>query len=218
MIGELRFVSLVGCMSHVATSAQDMPDWWFDKQAGGGWLGAYGSHCSTWCAAASARSRSLRRGLANVSGGSDLAEDTFACASGWLAAPKAWSRKWRDRWAAAVDHARGRQHGYAVGRWHLGLDRDKAGTRGCRCPRIQNARSATDHRRSASQTARWKNLVAVELPAYTALCTAFRNLIEGYAAVARCRYRHSRTGSHAWKCSTRSAFDSEAVRSLGCEF
>jgi predicted dehydrogenase len=44
VIGEPRFVSLVSFVSLVADPSAAVPRWWFDPRAGGGWLGASGSH------------------------------------------------------------------------------------------------------------------------------------------------------------------------------
>ncbi len=43
-IGEPRFASLVQYVPLVADPAARTPEWWFDPSAGGGWLGASGSH------------------------------------------------------------------------------------------------------------------------------------------------------------------------------
>jgi predicted dehydrogenase len=44
LIGEPRFVTFLQYISFVADPEAKMPRWWFDPQAGGGWLGASGSH------------------------------------------------------------------------------------------------------------------------------------------------------------------------------
>jgi predicted dehydrogenase len=43
-LGELRLLSLVQFVPLVADPAARTPPWWFDPDAGGGWLGASGSH------------------------------------------------------------------------------------------------------------------------------------------------------------------------------
>jgi predicted dehydrogenase len=43
-IGTPRFVSLLSYLPLLADPAAPMPDWWFDRERGGGWLGAHGSH------------------------------------------------------------------------------------------------------------------------------------------------------------------------------
>lgn len=44
LIGEPRLLTLVGYVPLVASLEAKMPRWWFDEGAGGGWLGAQGSH------------------------------------------------------------------------------------------------------------------------------------------------------------------------------
>lgn len=44
LIGEARFATFVQHVNLVASPDAVRPDWWFDTQAGGGWLGASGSH------------------------------------------------------------------------------------------------------------------------------------------------------------------------------
>jgi predicted dehydrogenase len=43
-IGEPRFATFVSYVPLVADPAAKVPSWWFDPAAGGGWLGASGSH------------------------------------------------------------------------------------------------------------------------------------------------------------------------------
>ncbi|HVW41986.1 MAG TPA: Gfo/Idh/MocA family oxidoreductase [Amycolatopsis sp.] len=43
-IGEPRLATFLAHGGLVADPGQAMPDWWFDEQRGGGWLGASGSH------------------------------------------------------------------------------------------------------------------------------------------------------------------------------
>jgi predicted dehydrogenase len=44
LIGQPKFVSLVQYAPLLASAEVKMPRWWFDRAAGGGWLGASGSH------------------------------------------------------------------------------------------------------------------------------------------------------------------------------
>src|SRR4051812_34665773 len=43
-IGEPRFATFLSYVPLVADPTTPMPEWWFDKYRGGGWLGASGSH------------------------------------------------------------------------------------------------------------------------------------------------------------------------------
>jgi predicted dehydrogenase len=44
LIGEPRFVTITQYLPLLANPEAKMPQWWFDQGAGGGWLGAHGSH------------------------------------------------------------------------------------------------------------------------------------------------------------------------------
>jgi predicted dehydrogenase len=80
MIGEPRLCTLTSFMPLVAdTSQQRMPGWWFDEAAGGGWLGAHGSHIvdqlRTWLGDV----ESLSAALPMVSDRpADAAEDSYS--------------------------------------------------------------------------------------------------------------------------------------------
>ena len=64
LIGEPRFATLVQYVPLVADPETQMPRWWFDRGAGGGWLGASGSHVvdqvRVWLGEFSTVSASLR--------------------------------------------------------------------------------------------------------------------------------------------------------------
>lgn len=44
LIGEPRYLTFVQHIAMLSDTATPWPDWWFDDAAGGGWLGASGSH------------------------------------------------------------------------------------------------------------------------------------------------------------------------------
>lgn len=44
LVGEPRLVSITQFTGLLADPTARWPDWWFDREAGGGWLGASGSH------------------------------------------------------------------------------------------------------------------------------------------------------------------------------
>jgi len=76
-VGEPRFATFVSYVPLVADPDTKVPRWWFDHDAGGGWLGASGSHIvdqiRTWLgefASVSAR-------LNVVSSRGEVAEDSF---------------------------------------------------------------------------------------------------------------------------------------------
>jgi predicted dehydrogenase len=77
-IGEPRFISLVQYAALVASPEAKMPPWWFDAEAGGGWLGAQGAHIidqvRTWLG----DFESVSAALPIVSDRKGVAEDSYA--------------------------------------------------------------------------------------------------------------------------------------------
>jgi len=77
-IGEPRLASFVQWLSLVADPATPMPPWWFDRHAGGGWLGASGSHAVDQVRVWLGEISSVTAGLAHVSDRpANPAEDSF---------------------------------------------------------------------------------------------------------------------------------------------
>lgn len=77
LIGEPRFLTLVQYMALVASPDARMPHWWFDIEAGGGWLGASGSHSMDQVRAWLGEFASVSAALPTVSARNDGAEDSF---------------------------------------------------------------------------------------------------------------------------------------------
>ncbi len=77
LIGEPRLLNLSNFISLVASPDSKMPHWWFDPSAGGGWLGAQGSHqidmVRTWLG----EFESLGAALPIVSDRKNVAEDSY---------------------------------------------------------------------------------------------------------------------------------------------
>jgi predicted dehydrogenase len=78
VIGEPRVATFVSWNGLVADPGLRMQDWWFDPAAGGGWLGASGSHIvdqiRTWLGEIASVSGTLRTVSARPAG---MADDTF---------------------------------------------------------------------------------------------------------------------------------------------
>jgi len=76
-IGEPRFATFVSYVPLVADPETKVPRWWFQVEAGGGWLGASGSHIvdqiRTWLG----EFESVSARLSVVSARDDVAEDSF---------------------------------------------------------------------------------------------------------------------------------------------
>jgi predicted dehydrogenase len=76
-LGQLRFLSLVQFVPLVADPATRTPPWWFDPDAGGGWLGASGSHVVDEVRAWSGEFAEVSARLSVVSARDSAAEDSF---------------------------------------------------------------------------------------------------------------------------------------------
>ncbi len=77
-IGEPRLATFVGASPLVADPEMVMPPWWFDETAGGGWLGASGSHAVDQVRVWLGEFASVSADLAIVSARSGVADDTFS--------------------------------------------------------------------------------------------------------------------------------------------
>lgn len=77
LIGEPRFLTLNSYMSLVADPAARMPHWWFDEAAGGGWLGAHGSHLVDQIRSWLGEFASLSAALPTISARQGGAEDSY---------------------------------------------------------------------------------------------------------------------------------------------
>jgi predicted dehydrogenase len=78
LIGKPKLATLVSHMALVASSEAKMPPWWFDEQAGGGWLGAHGSHVIDQVRTSVGEFVSLSATLPTVSAREGVAEDSYA--------------------------------------------------------------------------------------------------------------------------------------------
>jgi predicted dehydrogenase len=76
-LGEVRFLSLVQLIPLVADPAARTPPWWFDPDAGGGWLGASGSHVVDQVRAWAGEFAEVSARLGVVSARDHVAEDSF---------------------------------------------------------------------------------------------------------------------------------------------
>ncbi|MDB6159157.1 MAG: oxidoreductase [Gammaproteobacteria bacterium] len=78
LIGKPKLAIIVQYMGLVASPEAKMPLWWFDEQAGGGWLGAQGSHIIDQVRTALGEFVSLSATLPTVSAREGVAEDSYA--------------------------------------------------------------------------------------------------------------------------------------------
>jgi predicted dehydrogenase len=78
LIGEPRFLVLDQFIPFCADPQTRLPKWWFDAEAGGGWLGAGGSHILDQIRAWLGEFLSLSANLLTVSDRSDVADDSYS--------------------------------------------------------------------------------------------------------------------------------------------
>jgi predicted dehydrogenase len=78
MIGQPRFLVIDQFIPFCADPATRLPGWWFDKAAGGGWLGAGGSHLLDQIRAWLGDFESVSAGVLVVSDRGDVADDTYS--------------------------------------------------------------------------------------------------------------------------------------------
>jgi predicted dehydrogenase len=106
-IGEPRLASFVQWLSLVADPDTKMPSWWFDRDVGGGWLGASGSHVvdqvRVWLGEVSA----VAAGLALVSDRPQrAAEDSFTVRLGLRSGAEAVLQQTAGSWGPPVSVTR----------------------------------------------------------------------------------------------------------------
>lgn len=78
LIGEPRLLTLTSYLSQLANPDAKMPPWWFDRAAGGGWLGAHGSHIIDQIRSSFGEFATLSATLPMVSERENVAEDSYA--------------------------------------------------------------------------------------------------------------------------------------------
>lgn len=78
MIGEPRFLTSISYLPLLADPDKPMPDWWFDTDAGGGWLGAHGSHLIDQVRSWLGDFESVSASLPIVSDREGVAEDSYS--------------------------------------------------------------------------------------------------------------------------------------------
>jgi len=78
LIGDPRFLVVDQFLPFCADPATRLPRWWFDKSAGGGWLGAGGSHLIDQIRCWLGDFQSLSANLMVVSDRKDVADDSYS--------------------------------------------------------------------------------------------------------------------------------------------
>lgn len=78
LVGEPRFLAVDQFIPFCADPEARLPRWWFDKESGGGWLGAGGSHLIDQIRAWLGDFHSLSANLMIVSDRAGVAEDSYS--------------------------------------------------------------------------------------------------------------------------------------------
>ena len=184
MIGEPRLASLVTLLPQLPTSEGEMPDWWFDPGAGGGWLGALGSHVidqlRTWLGEFDSVSASLTSVIATRG----PADDSFAVRFRMKNGLEGVIQSSAGTWGPPLDVTR--ICGSEGTLWtHAGCVHfsGRSGEHQLPiAPELQLPAHPPITADPRHQTVRWRNLVGIELAPYTALCRSLRTAIAGTPA------------------------------------
>ena len=176
-IGEPRLVSLVSIVALVADLEARLPDWWFDAEQGGGWLGASGSHIvdqvRTWLG----DFESVSASLSVVSARTGVADDTFTVRfrlrSGVEGVMQQTAAGWGPMGASPRSRAPTEPCGSTVIARGSPTATDRASST---CPTISRSRLAAAE--SDDPRHRFTHL---ELGPYTRLCECLRAAVDGVA-------------------------------------
>jgi predicted dehydrogenase len=184
IVGEPRLANITILLPQITTQQDDMPDWWFDPGAGGGWLGALGSHVvdqlRTWLG----EFESVSASLTSVSATRGPADDSFSVRFRMRSGLEGVIQSSAGTWGPPLDVAR--VCGSEGTLWTEGGEVRFAGRSGNRtleiAPELALPPAPPITGDPRHETARWKGLVQVELPAYTVLCRTLKAAIEGVPA------------------------------------
>lgn len=181
-IGEPRLATFTSFIPYLVNPDVEMPPWWFDVEAGGGWLGAAGSHLIDWIRMLLGDLSSLSAALPRLSGRQG-ADDTFVFRFQTAGGAEGVVQQTAAAWGPPLDVVR--LAGLRGTAWVDGSDvwvADREGARivpiadDLRLPPLPPMGADPRH-----GTAKWRMLTGVELPPYVRLCETFRALIEGRA-------------------------------------
>lgn len=173
LIGEPRFITLTGYFPLVASPTAKMPDWWFDESAGGGWLGAHGSHLIDQVRSWLGEFESLSAALPTVADRQGSAEDSYVMRFRLVNGVEGVLQYTSGAWGAVTDMARvaGTQGTVWIqhGTVHIA---DDSGARELPMPADIALPPATGYSKSTGATAR-------DPGPYTRLCEVLRAGVDG---------------------------------------
>ncbi|MGB8363982.1 MAG: Gfo/Idh/MocA family protein [Rhizomicrobium sp.] len=179
-IGEPRLATFTSLIPYLVNPGVNIPHWWFDVEAGGGWLGAAGSHLIDWIRTVLGDFASLSGALLRLSR-NDGADDGFVFRFRSLRGVEGVVQQSAADWGPPLDVVRVAGTKGTV--WMEGSEIRLADRQGARAvPMADDLRLpplpplGADSRR---ETPQWRMLTQIELPSYIRLCESFRILIEG---------------------------------------
>jgi predicted dehydrogenase len=174
LIGEPRFATLVQYTGLLADADSKWPRWWFDRTAGGGWLGASGSHTIDQIRSWLGEFSSVSATLPIVAERRDVAEDSFVVRFSLANGVQGMIQQTGAAWGPSSAMAR-----VAGTRGTVWVDNgdawlaDRAGTRRLPIPselELEPIAPSEDPR---------KRFLHLELPPARRLCELWRAAIEG---------------------------------------
>jgi predicted dehydrogenase len=184
IVGEPRLATVIMLLPQLTTQRGEMPEWWFDKGEGGGWLGALGSHFIDQLRIWLGEFASVSASLSSTFATRGEAEDTFTVNFRMESGVEGLMQSSAGTWGPPVDIAR--ISGSEGTIWTEGYTVRFAGRDGEReipiAPELALPPQPPLPPDPRFQTARWQGLVQVELPSYVALCEAFKAAIDGRPA------------------------------------
>ena len=181
IIGEPRFASFTQFLPHLVKPT-DMPDWWFDLDAGGGWLGAAGSHQVDCVRDWLGEFDSLSAALPIAAARSDGAEDSFIFRFRMCSGAEGVVQQCAAAPGPPFDMVRivGTKGSLGVEGTNVWVDNGHGVRQISVAPDLVlppvPAMLGDDPRRKSPK---WQALTPIELPGYTRLCEAWRAMIQG---------------------------------------
>ncbi len=180
-IGTPKLATFTSLIPYLVGRTQ-MPSWWFDHQAGGGWLGASSPHLIDWIRFTLGDFESLSGALATLAPQNGSADDTYVFRFRLQSGVEGVVQQAAAAWGPAIDVVR--ILGTRGSIWIDGGDVRVATADGTRVVPISSELSlppiptlSADPR---NRSDKWQWLIPLELPPYIRLCEGFRDLIMGY--------------------------------------
>lgn len=177
LIGQPRFITMVSYLPLLADPAAKMPRWWFDIEAGGGWLGAHGSHIVDQVRTTVGEFASLSAVLPMVSAREGVAEDSYVLRFTLTNGVEGVLQQTAGAWGPSASMTRiAGTDGTVWSESGVVKLADRNGVRDLPVPA-----DLVLPQPPASSDASRQQFSGLELGAYTRLCEVLRAALDGYA-------------------------------------